>query len=162
MGLLPNLHQSSKRGVLFCQQFFFFFSWNAHKPYIMKLLSNIATYSVNVHSYLVKLDYLSCEKRNLLEFYFFDQLIRFFDLCCYVNLLWYTGMISRKNQQKRVIEVTADGLSSDPWAWRKYGQKPIKGSIYPRYIYTSWSFKKVNKSISIVTVISFKVWSPKQ
>nr|WCL15217.1 WRKY11040 [Atractylodes chinensis] len=41
----------------------------------------------------------------------------------------------RKNQQKRVVvQVTADGLSSDPWAWRKYGQKPIKGSIYPRYI----------------------------
>ncbi|KAK9076666.1 hypothetical protein SSX86_005000 [Deinandra increscens subsp. villosa] len=42
----------------------------------------------------------------------------------------------RKNQQKKVvIEVTADGLSSDPWAWRKYGQKPIKGSIYPRSYY---------------------------
>nr|XP_043607951.1 probable WRKY transcription factor 27 [Erigeron canadensis] len=42
----------------------------------------------------------------------------------------------RKNQQKRVVvQVTADGLSSDPWAWRKYGQKPIKGSIYPRSYY---------------------------
>ncbi|KAI7749414.1 hypothetical protein M8C21_018776 [Ambrosia artemisiifolia] len=41
----------------------------------------------------------------------------------------------RKNQQKRVVvRVTADGLSSDPWAWRKYGQKPIKGSIYPSKI----------------------------
>ncbi|KAI7741979.1 hypothetical protein M8C21_008692 [Ambrosia artemisiifolia] len=38
----------------------------------------------------------------------------------------------RKNQQKRVVvQVSAAGLSSDPWAWRKYGQKPIKGSIYP-------------------------------
>lgn len=42
-------------------------------------------------------------------------------------------VINRKNQQKRVvIQVTAEDLSSDKWAWRKYGQKPIKGSPYPR------------------------------
>ncbi|GFZ16447.1 WRKY DNA-binding protein 27 [Actinidia rufa] len=35
----------------------------------------------------------------------------------------------RKTQHKRVVkEVRAEGLSSDMWAWRKYGQKPIKGS----------------------------------
>ncbi|GJT16325.1 probable WRKY transcription factor 29 [Tanacetum coccineum] len=48
----------------------------------------------------------------------------------------------RKNQQKKVVvQVTADGLSSDPWAWRKYGQKPIKGSIYPRSYYRCSSSK---------------------
>ncbi|KAK8521979.1 hypothetical protein V6N13_022042 [Hibiscus sabdariffa] len=41
----------------------------------------------------------------------------------------------RKNQLKRVCQVPAEGLSSDVWAWRKYGQKPIKGSPYPRGYY---------------------------
>ncbi|KAM7271368.1 hypothetical protein ACFE04_030582 [Oxalis oulophora] len=30
---------------------------------------------------------------------------------------------------------------SDSWTWRKYGQKPIKGSLYPRGYYRCSSFK---------------------
>lgn len=42
--------------------------------------------------------------------------------------------------KKVVCQVPADGVSSDMWAWRKYGQKPIKGSPYPRYAMITLSF----------------------
>ncbi|CAN4125055.1 unnamed protein product [Withania somnifera] len=41
----------------------------------------------------------------------------------------------RKNQLKKVCHVAADALFSDMWSWRKYGQKPIKGSPYTRGYY---------------------------
>ncbi|CAL5442621.1 unnamed protein product [Camellia sinensis] len=48
----------------------------------------------------------------------------------------------RKNQHKRVVLQVTAGVSSDTWAWRKYGQKPIKGSPYPSRSYYRCSSSK--------------------
>ncbi|KAA0044848.1 hypothetical protein IC582_016971 [Cucumis melo] len=49
---------------------------------------------------------------------------------------------SKKSRQNRVVkEVKADKVCSDSWGWRKYGQKPIKGSPYPRSYYRCSSSK---------------------
>ncbi|OEL27441.1 WRKY transcription factor 22 [Dichanthelium oligosanthes] len=55
----------------------------------------------------------------------------------------------RKNQVKKVVcHVPADGSSSDVWAWRKYGQKPIKGSPYPSSSKGCAARKQVERSRS--------------
>lgn len=78
--------------------------------------------------------------------------------------------------QKRVVAVKIDeneyekkqkneGPPSDCWSWRKYGQKPIKGSPYPRGYYKCSTSKscsakkqvercKTNASLLIVTYTS--------
>ncbi|XP_027362579.1 probable WRKY transcription factor 29 [Abrus precatorius] len=46
----------------------------------------------------------------------------------------------QKNKRVKHVLTAADGVS-DQWAWRKYGQKPIKGSTYPRSYYRCSSSK---------------------
>ena len=67
-------------------------------------------------------------------------LLLFYQVLTCKRLMW-----RRKNQSRKVVCIpaptaaggrpTGEVVPSDLWAWRKYGQKPIKGSPYPRYVY---------------------------
>ena len=55
------------------------------------------------------------------------------------------GNSSKENAASfRVVVLTSDGKTSDEMRWRKYGQKFVKGSKYPRSYYKCTSISNMN------------------
>lgn len=58
-------------------------------------------------------------------------------------ILYFRNLSYRKLRIKRTIRVPAlsnkqADIPPDDYPWRKYGQKPIKGSPHPRYLHVSF------------------------
>ncbi|KAG7036336.1 putative WRKY transcription factor 39, partial [Cucurbita argyrosperma subsp. argyrosperma] len=67
-------------------------------------------------------------------------------VCCSHNFLFILRSSCRKHRVKRSIKVPAISnkladIPSDEYSWRKYGQKPIKGSPHPRGYYKCSSMR---------------------
>lgn len=69
--------------------------------------------------------------------------------------------VVRVKMEANVGKQKSEGPPSDFWSWRKYGQKPIKGSPYPRYhLFTPFLFclKKLNP-MQMLRVLSLSLSS---
>ena len=70
--------------------------------------------------------------------------------CISFFFLLHVICLERKLRIKRAITVPAlsnkpADIPPDDYSWRKYGQKPIKGSPHPRYVHVSYSFLSLNQ-----------------
>lgn len=73
-------------------------------------------------------------------------------------------VFGRKSQAKKVVCIPAPApansrpssgevVPSDLWAWRKYGQKPIKGSPYPRSVSSFPTSVQMSRFINFIDKI---------
>lgn len=77
------------------------------------------------------------QRRGWIDIYLLshDKSLKLSIALCFTNHL---DSFFRKHRVKRSIKVPAISnkladIPSDDYSWRKYGQKPIKGSPHPRY-----------------------------
>ncbi|KAJ6795689.1 putative WRKY transcription factor 65 [Iris pallida] len=120
----------------------------------------------------ILLDAASSSKRRYTSFAFLSSWHSIFQLFFFLPSPF---CVYRKVTQKNVVTVKieadvgkhnkGEGPPSDFWSWRKYGQKPIKGSPYPRGYYRCSTSKgcsakkqvdrcKTDGSILIITYTS--------
>ena len=57
---------------------------------------------------------------------------------CYRKLMVEKKVVTVRIETTNAGKVKNEGPPSDFWSWRKYGQKPIKGSPYPRLKFFSF------------------------
>jgi hypothetical protein len=75
--------------------------------------------------------------------------LRWYILVCMLLSHEWMLICIRKSRVKRMTRVPAISskaaeIPADDFSWRKYGQKPIKGSPYPRWVLYSVEKKQSN------------------
>ena len=97
------------------------------------------------HAFSQQVDVIAPSKgESLPEFHVYEFRLHL------IFFLLHVICLERKLRIKRAITVPAlsnkpADIPPDDYSWRKYGQKPIKGSPHPRYVHVSYSFLSLNQ-----------------